>query len=176
MFTKNWYKAIGTWIGGTAGLDTYATVTGDSFETKLLSRLLSPGVKADSNDSPSLWYLRKAMSGNPGVVLGTGNTPPTMDDIKLAGDIITTFDYNSNVTIAVADDGVAITAVYTITNTGASEITIGEVCLIGNAYNGANTAEKYKILLERTALEIPITIAPGGVGQVTYTIRMNYPA
>ena len=31
------------------------------------------------------------------------------------------------------------------------------------------------IWVERTVLETPVTIPAGGVGQVTYTIRMNYP-
>lgn len=29
--------------------------------------------------------------------------------------------------------------------------------------------------INRTVFDTPVTIAAGGVGQVTYTIRMNYP-
>ena len=59
-------------------------------------------------------------------------------------------------------------AVLTITNNNATDITIGEV---GIVYQGSNTAA----LLERTVLDSPITIPAGGVSQITYTIRMNYP-
>ena len=44
------------------------------------------------------------------------------------------------------------------------------------AYTGNSIYTTYPYLIERTVLESPITIpANGGVGQVTYKIRMDYP-
>lgn len=57
----------------------------------------------------------------------------------------------------------------TITNNNETDITIGEVGIV------YQTGSSYSVLFERTVLESPITIPAGGVGQVTYTIRMNYP-
>lgn len=116
-----------------------------------------------------------------GVVFGTGTTAPTENDYKLSGDAIAGLS-NSNITMneeATYDDsGAAITVVYTISNTTGAEITIGEVGLLDTLKTKESSvyAEKYHtILWERTVLGSPVTIPAGGVGQVTYTIRMNYP-
>jgi len=112
----------------------------------------------------------------PGVVFGTGNTPPTVDDYTLSGSFISGLS-TSNVTVAETtsknDDGsMVFTYVYTINNSTGADITIGEIGI--QTY--ANSSSYYiNVLVERTVLDTPVTIAAGGVGQVTYTIRMNYP-
>lgn len=121
---------------------------------------------------PEIDDLRSSLSGYGGAIIGTGTTPPAIDDYNLSGDMITTFSASSAVSRAIDDSGHTITVVYTITNTGTADFTIGEIGLIA----GTNTsAAANKCLLERTVLDTPVTIAAGGVGQVTYTIRMNYP-
>ena len=67
---------------------------------------------------------------------------------------------------------------FTLTNTGSEDFTISELGLVTYAYitNTNGYCYENNFLLERTVLENPITIpANGGVGQVTYTIRMDYP-
>ena len=105
------------------------------------------------------------------VVLGTGNEPPALSDYKLSGDIVTGFGSNVSFSGENAGDETYSqgTAVMTITNNNETDITIGEVGIV------YQTGSSYSVLFERTVLESPITIPAGGVGQVTYTIRMNYP-
>lgn len=102
------------------------------------------------------------------VIVGTGDEPPKFDDYKLSGSIISTISGQGNVTVTNDDDGMEYRSLITITNTSATdEITIKEIgATIGNSATG---------LLDRTVLDSPLIIPPGGVGQVTYTIRMNYP-
>lgn len=102
-----------------------------------------------------------------GVLFGDGDTPPTFNDVALSGNILNTKLTGSVIrTYEHGDNGSSYTFVYTLTNTSSESITIKEVA----AHEGFTSSA-----VERTLLEAPITIAPGGVGQVTYTIRFNYP-
>lgn len=108
-----------------------------------------------------------------GVVFGTGNIAPALGDYCLSGDFIKGISATYAVKQTDADDGYTMSFVYTITNNNSEDITIGEVGVVEFAHDG-NNINGYA-LTERTALESPVTIPAGGVGQVTYTIRMNYP-
>lgn len=113
-----------------------------------------------------------------GVLFGTGTTPPSGGDYALSGDIVDTITVSNVRSHTVDDSGDTLTMVYTITNTGDTDITIGEVGLIAPfqyACTASNNRKTVYPLIERTVLDKPITIPSGGVGQVTYTIRMNYP-
>lgn len=108
-----------------------------------------------------------------GVVFGTGNTAPALGDYCLSGDFIKGFAASYTIEQTDADDGYTMSVVYTITNNNSEAITIGEVGIVEYAHNG-NNVNGY-VLTERTALDTPVTIPAGGVGQITYTVRMNYP-
>ena len=113
----------------------------------------------------------KALASNDttsGVVVGSGTTPPTAQDYKLENQI-TTVSGNVAYNTTQDADGVTINSIITVTNTADTDITIGEVGLY------VNTSGNWTWMAERTVLETPVTIPAGGVGQVTYTIRMNYP-
>lgn len=114
-----------------------------------------------------------------GTFFGSGNTAPTIDDYKLSGSVIQNITYSYVLNNSFNEDGSAgeASVTYTITNNNESEITIGEIGLFCEARwsTGYNKRTHFFFMLERTALETPITIPAGGVGQVTYTIRMNYP-
>ena len=173
MFTRNWYKAFG-WI--MAMNNQYRTFTNVQGANTNCSTYNSDWVKlnynTDSYATPSMWRVRTALGQNAGIYFGTGTTAATIDDYALSGEIISTISYSSDVQVTLNDDIAALIGTYTVTNTGTETITIGEVALMaGLGGSGVN----YQALLERTVLESPITIEPGGVGQVTYTIRMNYP-
>lgn len=124
-------------------------------------------------------YSSTSNFGGYGLVFGSGNEPATIDDYKLSGDVITGCAYSNAINHSMSDDGSegAITATYTITNNNDEDITIGEIGLYSEMYwmTKQNTYTCYPVLWERTVLESPITIPAGGVGQVTYTIQMNYP-
>lgn len=113
-----------------------------------------------------------------GVSFGTGNTPTSFDDYTLSGDVVTAISFTLVRSCGVDDNGCTLTCIYTITNTENKDVTIGEVGIWGRYeyyYNNSNRKTVYP-LIERTVLESPVTIPAGGVGQVTYTIRLNYPA
>lgn len=202
MFTRNyWMYQAADFVGktgelsGTAVKPQYITVSGSVADKTVYS-----GYQYKVCD-PS--YLRKAMgyptfkvdvsqniteTGNYnepsekfgyGLFFGSGNTPATVDDYKLAGDTIMgcTCSYANKSTYNSDGSTSALIYDYTITNNNDAEIIIGEIGIFfetrwkhSNAGNGW-----YFNMIERTALETPITIPAGGVGQVTYTIRMDYP-
>lgn len=113
------------------------------------------------------------------ILFGSGNTPPTIDDYRLEGTIATNCTYSVLNEGSYASDGShgVYTRSYTITNNNDTEITIGEIgFFIEEIHKTAyRKYTSYPILCERTALEAPITIPAGGVGQITYTIKMEYP-
>lgn len=109
-----------------------------------------------------------------GVIFGSGTAQPTLDDYKLSGSLITTITASVTVNKKTTDTGYEIEGIYTLTNSGSAPVTVGEVALITTT-STSNFGENLAIIVERTVLDTPITIPAGGVGQVTYTIRMNYP-
>lgn len=117
-----------------------------------------------------------------GVFFGSGNEPVTVDDYKLSGDVVSgyTYSYKANSTYAADGSNGIVQYDYTITNNNDTEITIGEVAIFGEAtwQTSSSSSTRYThhyYMFERTALETPITIPAGGVGQVTYAIQINYP-
>ena len=171
MFTKNWYKTIAHAMQ--TGIGTFININNES--KTMTCGSISIGSDAGGGVTiPYMKYLVKSMNSN-GAHIGTGTTPPTIDDYCFSGDIIKDFTYSCSLTRNYDENGSSITALYTITNTGGTAFTIGEIGLIANLGNDNSSNITYFALLERTVLETPVTIEPGGVGQVTYTIRINYP-
>lgn len=111
-------------------------------------------------------------------IIGTGTTPPAFDDYGLSGSIIKTISSAvTSTSKTVEEDGITISTTWTVTNTSDEAITIGEIAFWGG-YNGSsnvNSSSASKMCIERTVLEEPLTIEAGGVGQLTYTIRLKYP-
>ena len=111
-----------------------------------------------------------------GVVFGTGNTEPTIDDYQMAGEHFV--DYTESHSFENTIDGTArtLSCRYTLTNTSTESVTIGEIGLSGNAYRKNGSWYYYSgFLLERTVLDSPITIPAGGVGVITYTLKFDLP-
>lgn len=174
MFTKNWYKFIGYCTAHNED-ETYVAMDGTT-KRSFSGSDLSPGfgVNENSYKLPSLYFLRNYFSG--GVIIGTGNVPPTYNDCTLSGDMITAFTSTTNkVTHSLDDSGPSVTAEYTITNNGTKAFTIGEIALASHVGNSASTGITHACLFERSVLEVPITLEPGGVAKLTYTLRFNYP-
>ena len=172
MFTRNWYKAIATEMSKVN--DTFQSVTGATQTLKASYYLYGLTLNDDGRGIPSIYKVRTTLEGNGGVIFGTGNTPPTIDDTTLSGSLVSNFSYSSNVSTARDETGITLTALYTVTNNSADPITICEVAIIANLKNNDSLA-MYKALLDRTVLDTPVTIPAGGIGQVEYTIRLNLP-
>lgn len=105
-----------------------------------------------------------------GIVLGSGTTPATINDYCLESRITSNLTCSTTITKNENNDRVLI---ITATNSGNSDIVIGEVGYHGSAPVSAQSSSSTAVLIERTVLDSPITIAPGGVGQIIYTIKMN---
>ncbi len=111
-------------------------------------------------------------TANSGIILGTGRVAPTYDDYCLSGSVISTVSFTKTLS-ELAGTTVTNTAIYTITNTGTSPITINEVAYCANLY--VSTSKAYRFLLERTVLPVPLVVEPGGVAQLTYKISAPTP-
>ena len=113
-----------------------------------------------------------------GTAFGTGTTPPTLSDYTLSGDLITGLSVTTARSVKEDESGVTCSLLHTVVNNNSDEVTIGEVSYIAQVtgFNGtsSNITNCY-CLIERAVLDEPVTIPAGGVGQVTYTIRIIYP-
>lgn len=180
MFLKNADYFLGVNIGGeiSAGSKNVVAYSGKQI------------TKANSQQNvQSVGYLMKTVtkstpsannsSAYGGVLFGSGNVAPTKDDYTLSGTVLTNFTSSYMQSFSFGDDGsTTVTTVYTITAPSSEDITIGEVGIYTKMTYGqvsGQTGSTYlyqPILIERTALDSPITIPANGVGQVTYSITI----
>ena len=177
MVLKNYYKILDALVqGGKQGNLTSVVKTDGS---KMNARYDSSG---NDNLISALGFhdstLRSSLTYS-GVVLGDGAVEPSFEDYTLSGSVITGLTGTISRTGTSNGEGSAETTVFiTVTNGNSHEVTIREVGYIGGLYfaYSANTSKATAYcMLDRTVLDTPITIPAGGIGQVTYTIRMNYP-
>lgn len=107
---------------------------------------------------------------------GSGMTPPTLNDYKLESMITKNMTVVSAATeeAKIVDDTVTRTCSYILKNTGSVDVVIGEVGMFHTSYYSSNST-KTRFLIDRTVLDEPITIAPGGTGTVVYTLTFKCP-
>ena len=172
MLTNNYYKVL-------SGCFTFNPI-----KTRLVGMSGTAYEVYQYSDNDSLLRVRQALGFNKmdtlsqelstepsGIVLGTGTAKPTLDDYYLSGDMVT--GVTATVSVSFEDVGGTVlkSAILNVTNGGTEEITIGEVAYFHYMAQGPDPV----IMLDRTTLDVPITISAGGIGQITYTIQMNYP-
>lgn len=168
MFLKNFYRAMGGFYA-LSNTSINIGVLGTAVKTTQDIKSFCSSATGGTYQYPQVSKMWTEYNTNGGVIIGTGDTEPTFDDYKLSGDIISTFTYTSSVTKRVDNEKATISVLYTITNTGTEAFTIREIALkMGESINT-------QFLIERSVLDTPVTIEPGGVGQVTYTITFTYP-
>lgn len=172
MLTKNFYILNSALRAGTsaeimADIGTSITVPADNViycNRWMYDTALAPYIKKVVTNVSSTSSLG-------GVSFGNGTTPATINDRWLAGSLISNISWSSSAEHTSDDTGYTHKAMYTVTNTGSETITIAEVVLSTRCANGGSG----RVTIDRTVLDEPITIEPGGVGVVTYVIRLNYP-
>lgn len=175
MITKNYKKGLSvhawckdntqttvkvTDVNGTARALYHKTGGGSPFSTGLTAMT-----------GPRVTYTSITTYG---VFFGDGTTPPTEDDYKLSGNILSAGSASAVSSATSDENGVTSTATYTITNGLSTSFTIREVVLVGSVYYSSNSTSLAYVVFDRTLLDTPVTIEPGAVGQVTYTIRQEW--
>lgn len=172
MLTKNYYKLIaGCGLPSPNNTVEMVNYTGESYAYSVSYNDSVRNKVAKALGFNEITTVHNALSGSStnGVLFGTGTEEPTIDDFFLSGDIVGGIATNFSVSFDSDESGSTKTATITVTNTNGTDITIGEIAYL--AYFGLGRS----VMIDRTLLESPITIPAGGVGHITYTIKMNYP-
>lgn len=118
-------------------------------------------------------YASSSSGAYPGVYFGTGSTPASKADYTLESPITSGLSISSG-TRLYADEGNGVHsyhATFVVKNTGSAEINISEIGLFSSV--NSSTSKFYCVLMERTVLDAPITIAPGETKLVTYKLTFN---
>lgn len=114
-----------------------------------------------------------------GIYVGSDGTAATDEDYTLghplaglSGNISAGYSYDSNNDMLLNID-------ITLTNSSGSEVTIREIGYAGTAYysdtfGGTPSSSTTPVLIDRTVLDAPMTIASGDVGVLRY--QFKYPA
>jgi hypothetical protein len=168
MITGNFYKVLAYAVGKTSGyVPAWEWSNNSIWEKEMAVSNASNAILFAGNCMGRLHEGVYGYGNKSGLVFGDGDTAPSLNDVILSGNTL-----NQNLSASLQytseydDNGATCTTVATLTNNSSESLTIREV----GCYDGYTSS-----VLDRTLLETPITIAPGGVGQVTYTVRMNYP-
>lgn len=102
------------------------------------------------------------------MVLGTGDTPPTVEDYKLSGELITGLTSQGQPTL---NDNNSLTYSILVTNNTEQPVTIKEVCLaIGTEIE--STSSGAAALLTRDVLATPVTLNTGD--SKTFSITIDF--
>lgn len=183
MFTKNYWNILSSFALGGGPDKTLIRTNGTEYSLEGKHAIATPFGGTAST------ILTKYNSSTGGVIFGDGTTPPTPDDYKLSGNIITGISGSRTRQSSVDELGDNNIFTFTLTNSNSTDITIREV---GFLY-GTSLESRYlssdsstsltqttlnvlmPLLVNRIVLDEPITISAGGVGQVTVNLRFNYP-
>ena len=116
----------------------------------------------------------------PGFSIGSGTTPPTENDYNLESTITSGFTMVlSGSTRGIDSNGKFYMEFnFTITNTSGASMTVSEICLkTANARAcsspSATTATGTNIMVDRTLLTTPVTIANSGSASIKYRITSD---
>lgn len=114
-----------------------------------------------------------------GVVIGSGNTPPTQDDYMLENLITSASVIGVVNAVRLIDDGKPCLIMnVTVMNESGETITIREIGLISYDYFCATSqtggsASNQNVLVDRTLLTSPVTLASGDCTDIEYKIKVD---
>lgn len=112
-----------------------------------------------------------------GIRVGSGSTPASVNDYELESMITSGISGSVSFDSSRQIDGSGnYQSVYlvSITNTGSVDVVVSEIGYAINAYGATNNGgsrQEIKILIDRTLLNTPVTIAPGESAVITYTMK-----
>ena len=166
MLTKNFYAYIRADFSESTTAATF-TKTDGTISTVTLSSDYPP-FKVMNNWAKTITAT--------GVSFGTGTTQSTASDYVLEsilGDTQINVSTPSSVSFSRYDTYEEYTVTFGVTNKTAVAITISEMGLTAMPYSPYGGNNHYA-LVDRTVLDVPVTIPAGQSKQITYTIRFNY--
>lgn len=120
--------------------------------------------------------LAENYGGMGGLIIGTDDTPPTVDDYCLGNQIKTGFTSttrmpkNNSTDKNSIQDSMKFTCSITITNTSTEDLVIKELGYIRGNSNASSQA-----LFDRIVFDTPITIAPNATKTLEYSLCMPQP-
>ena len=172
MLTNNFYKAVAGALCGNAERNMNEMVRTNGTVTKNLSTSavpveMNPFRYMNSVYSANTSQLQSTNGG--GIIIGTGTTPPTVNDYKLENQI--TSGFGSTTSFSNDDSAVynakGIVSCCTITNSSQTDnLVINEIGYI------KARAGYWNILYDHIVLDTPITIAPGATKTIEYRLNM----
>jgi hypothetical protein len=114
-----------------------------------------------------------------GIVLGSGTSEPTVNDYFLENYLTSDFSANTTVAAGVDNGDVYTDFIITITNTGNSTLTIGEIGYVQyiacTSTVGQTSSSTSSCLLDHTVLDTPVEIAPGDYETIRYRLNTSSP-
>ena len=171
MFTRN---MVGKMTIADTSAKVFKTTTG-----VLVNRFQNSNNSANTTTNGQLTYSdtntgQGSVWGNYGIVLGTGTTPPTIDDYKMESYIPegvlhyarATISTPSNTTGEWANSG-AFSLTQTVANNTENPVTVTEI----GVYNGTSTSSTYISMLLTHDVISPVTIQPNETK--TFVIAWN---
>lgn len=177
MLTKNYYKALAAVFRGitSSGNGNFNLIRQngyavpiDYYQARYYVTHSHPAKIVVDASKQTYGYI----AAHAGIAFGDGNKAPTVDDITLSGNLITTLTGTVSHDTIMNDNGCETTFLYTLTNTGSTSVTIKELGIFSSFHaSDADTA----CLIDRVVLDEPVTIPASGIGMVTYTFKVNYP-
>ena len=159
MLTKNFYSFMRAALQGVSA--EFTKVSGNTTYMQLSSATVPLR-------GMSQW---SGVAAGYGVAVGTGTTPPTMSDYVLEsilGNTQISVVTPNSVSFSRGDNFDEYSVSFGITNITDEAITISEVGLTAVPQNA-----QY-VLVDRSALDTPVTIPPHETKHIAYTIRFNY--
>ena len=175
MLTRNFYTALYTCMTKQTLENAIATTTNNAQNSSLDSPTY--GTANYPNNVLQCFFSKTVCTANSpnvnSVAFGTGNTPPSLSDYWLSGNLITDIAIvGQGITRANTDGGVSFTSKLTVENTGSDTIVINEMAIIALCYKGGNSTGP--AMLDRTVLDTPLTLAPGEQGTIDYKINLPF--
>ena len=173
MFTTNFNKILLTLsLNFNTGSNTNK-LNNKYIEVRPMTGLMSYPYNIDiSTYSSSVTVMKQNVNILNGfIMLGTGNTTPTVDDYKLSG---TTISLTNQVTEVITQgwnsDG-SMEILYKVTGTPSANNIIKEIGLVKNVYR--NNSNRVDLLLYREVLATPITITSGTPVELYFKLKFK---
>lgn len=178
MLTK-WYKSILKYLPISSSNMAYGPQVKSTDGTTRYLKL--KGTTGNAGIGMAPWIVPTVVvlnSSGYGIRLGTGTTAPTENDYSLESVITSGLSASiNNSSIRNSSGNIETIFAVTVTNTSASNITIGEIGYYGvqPMYDseGSSSSSNHNVMYDRTLLNAPVTISAGDSATINYRVTAN---